>query len=255
MASKPSTSSAPLSDKRLYVGNLATTVDEYSLMQVCAKYGKIAKLDYLFHKTGPQRGKPRGYAFVEYGTSEEAKRAISALHERVFRGRKLVVSLASEQAPTDMSSSLGGVRKGKRPVAPSEINRPTAISLLKGQGVSQAPTNHKIAALEAKLAAMQRKKDSDPSRTGSPASTSGAATPTGRDEGQEWLDSFLPRPELDEGTSAGTQAEASSSTEASGKGKEATTSTGGGQAKALNAGLAGLPARPYFESSEPPRKL
>lgn len=39
-------------------------------MQVCAKHGKIAKLDYLFHKTGPQKGKPRGYAFVEYSTKE-----------------------------------------------------------------------------------------------------------------------------------------------------------------------------------------
>lgn len=35
-------------------------------MQVCSKAGKIAKLDYLFHKSGPLRGKPRGYAFVEY---------------------------------------------------------------------------------------------------------------------------------------------------------------------------------------------
>ena len=38
-------------------------------MQVCSKVGKIAKLDYLFHKTGPLRGKPRGYAFVEYATA------------------------------------------------------------------------------------------------------------------------------------------------------------------------------------------
>lgn len=58
------------SDRRLYVGNLASSVDEYALMQVCAKLGKIAKLDYLFHKTGPQKGKPRGYAFVEYATAE-----------------------------------------------------------------------------------------------------------------------------------------------------------------------------------------
>lgn len=42
-------------------------------MQLCAKYGKISKLDYLFHKTGPQKGKPRGYAFVEYATKEVSK--------------------------------------------------------------------------------------------------------------------------------------------------------------------------------------
>lgn len=39
-------------------------------MQVCSKHGKISKLDFLFHKAGPQKGKPRGYAFVEYATAE-----------------------------------------------------------------------------------------------------------------------------------------------------------------------------------------
>jgi hypothetical protein len=68
---------------RLYVGNLAPTVDEcairavypmhltylmfrYTLLQVFSKYGRVSKLDFLFHKSGPHKGKPRGYAFVEY---------------------------------------------------------------------------------------------------------------------------------------------------------------------------------------------
>jgi RNA recognition motif-containing protein len=45
-------------------------VCRYSLIQVFSKFGKISKLDYLFHKTGPAKGKPRGYAFVEYATHE-----------------------------------------------------------------------------------------------------------------------------------------------------------------------------------------
>lgn len=44
-------------------------------MTIASKHGKVAKLDFLFHKTGPQKGKPRGYAFVEYATREV--RAIS----------------------------------------------------------------------------------------------------------------------------------------------------------------------------------
>jgi RNA recognition motif-containing protein len=67
---------------RLYVGNLHPTVDEcvyqilsffnftvsrYTLLQVFSKFGKITKLDFLFHKTGGLKGKPRGYAFIEYG--------------------------------------------------------------------------------------------------------------------------------------------------------------------------------------------
>lgn len=76
---------------RLYVGNLHPTVDEcvsdvfrvlqfdmysvllsnrYTLLQLFSKHGKVSKLDFLFHKTGPAKGKPRGYAFVEYTTKE-----------------------------------------------------------------------------------------------------------------------------------------------------------------------------------------
>ncbi|BGP27144.1 single-stranded nucleic acid binding protein [Rhodotorula toruloides] len=155
------------SEKRLYIGNLATSVDEYSLMQACAKYGKIAKLDYLFHKTGPNKGRPRGYAFVEYSTREEAQRAMQALHDKLFRGRKMVVSLASEQQDTTPS----GTKKPRGPL-PSDLHKPTAISLLKGTGVGKAPTNRKIAALEAKLAAMRQSKEG--------ASPSGSATPPSR---------------------------------------------------------------------------
>lgn len=55
---------------RLYVGNLAPSVDEYALVQVFQRYGKLTKLDFMYHKTGALKGKPRGYAFVEMQTVE-----------------------------------------------------------------------------------------------------------------------------------------------------------------------------------------
>ncbi|KAH9003325.1 hypothetical protein EDB86DRAFT_3073107 [Lactarius hatsudake] len=68
---------------RLYVGNLHPTVDEYTLIQVFSKFGKIARLDYLFHKTGALRGKPRGYAFVEYTGEGDAAVALEAANGKV----------------------------------------------------------------------------------------------------------------------------------------------------------------------------
>lgn len=41
-------------------------MDRYALLQVFTKFGKVSKLDFLFHKAGPNKGKPRGYAFLEY---------------------------------------------------------------------------------------------------------------------------------------------------------------------------------------------
>jgi len=41
-------------------------------------------MDYLFHKTGPLKGKPRGYAFVEYANKEVS--TVEAVEMRVWRG-------------------------------------------------------------------------------------------------------------------------------------------------------------------------
>ena len=65
-----STKSTAQSSTRLYIGNLSSAVDEYLLVNTFNKYGKICKVDYLFHKTGPMKGKPRGYAFIEYQKAE-----------------------------------------------------------------------------------------------------------------------------------------------------------------------------------------
>ncbi|GAA6030866.1 hypothetical protein JCM8097_008914 [Rhodosporidiobolus ruineniae] len=230
-------SSSALADKRLYVGNLSQTVDEYLLMQVCAKHGKISKLDYLFHKTGPQKGKPRGYAFVEYSTKEEAQRALQAMKDKVLRGRKMVVSLASEQQ--EQQTPLG-TKKGRAP-AQSDLHKPTAISLLKGGGVAKAPVNRKIAALEAKLAAMRQNKDGAASASGSATPPSRNGTPAGGDDAAAWLQANVP--------------EAGPSS-AGGAGGAAAGAEGAGSATArIDPAKAGLPSRPYFQSEEPPRKM
>lgn len=38
----------------------------FQLLKIVQKCGKIEKFDMLFHKSGPQVGQPRGYAFVTY---------------------------------------------------------------------------------------------------------------------------------------------------------------------------------------------
>ncbi|GAA6009656.1 hypothetical protein JCM10207_004144 [Rhodosporidiobolus poonsookiae] len=228
-------STSGTSDKRLYLGNLSTSTDEYLLMQVCAKHGKIAKLDYLFHKTGPQKGKPRGYAFVEYSSKEEAQRALQALNDKVLRGRKMVVSLASEQQPDERAPM--GTKKGRAP-AQNDAHKPTAISLLKG-GVAKAPTNRKIAALEAKLAAMRQSRDG---ASGSATPPSRSGTPSGAGEGDaaaQWLSANVP----EAGSSAGAEREAAEQAQ-----------SGSGTA-AIDPVKAGLPMRPYFQSEEAPRKM
>ncbi|KAJ3487280.1 hypothetical protein NLI96_g3637 [Meripilus lineatus] len=138
---------------RLYVGNLHPTVDEYTLLQVFSKFGKISKLDFLFHKSGPLKGKPRGYAFVEYADADDATKALVSANDKLLRGRKLVVTHA-QQAPLDDSHGFSKSRRGY-----SDLGKPTTLSLLKSAGSSSrsdARTEDKIAKMEAKLKQMEQ---------------------------------------------------------------------------------------------------
>ncbi|CAK5269351.1 unnamed protein product [Mycena citricolor] len=158
---------------RLYVGNLHPSVDElhhvlqcpghhlkclprYALLQIFSKFGRITKLDFLFHKTGALKGKPRGFAFVEYGSSDDALRALGSAHDKLVRGRRLVVTFA-QQAPLDPAT---GLPKARRSMA--EAGRPTTLSMIKsGAGSRHGGTHDKIAMMEAKLRQMERAEESE----------------------------------------------------------------------------------------------
>ncbi|KAF8841478.1 hypothetical protein BDN67DRAFT_866362, partial [Paxillus ammoniavirescens] len=134
---------------RLYVGNLSPTVDEYSLLQVFSKFGQISKLDFLFHKSGPNKGKPRGYAFIEFSNEADVEKALKNANGKLLRGRKLFVTFA-QQAPHNASGSTSHGGKAKR-----ADTTPTALSLAKSSGISRPEaTSSKIAMMEAKLRQM-----------------------------------------------------------------------------------------------------
>ncbi|OAV93293.1 hypothetical protein PTTG_00904 [Puccinia triticina 1-1 BBBD Race 1] len=157
------------SDSRLYVGNLSPAVDEFALVALFSKFGKISKLDFLFHKSGVLRGKPRGYAFIEMNRRDEALKAMVELNNKPVRGKRILVTQANESQyqehqaanqskpkhPHQNNSNHQG-RPGQRgrPVGPDPM-RPTTLSILKSQQQPKG-VNNKIAALEAKLASMQR---------------------------------------------------------------------------------------------------
>ncbi|KAJ7319101.1 hypothetical protein DFH08DRAFT_891539 [Mycena albidolilacea] len=153
--SKVPVQSRQLLQDRLYIGNLHPTVDEYSLLQIFSKFGKVTKLDFLFHKTGLLKGKPRGYAFVEYGSKDDALKALGTAHNKLLRGRKLVVTFA-QQAPVDPGAGSMGSRNRK---VMTDSGRPTTLSMIKsGLGNRNEGTRDKIAMMEAKLRQMEKSK-------------------------------------------------------------------------------------------------
>ncbi|XP_076875286.1 putative RNA-binding protein 18 isoform X5 [Brachyhypopomus gauderio] len=82
---------------RLWIGNIDPKITEYHLVKLLEKFGKVKQFDFLFHKSGPLEGQPRGYCFVNFHTKEEAERAIQCLNGKLALSKKLVVRWAHAQ--------------------------------------------------------------------------------------------------------------------------------------------------------------
>jgi RNA recognition motif-containing protein len=103
-------------NNKLYIGNLPFTADEQQLREVFGADGRqVASVKIMMDR---ETGRPRGFAFVEMATEEDAQKAIAALHNQDFMGRPLTVNEAREPAPRG-PGGFGGPRPGGFGGAPS----------------------------------------------------------------------------------------------------------------------------------------
>ena len=56
----------------LFVGNLDRRVTEASIARVFKPHGDIRRIQFMWHQSGPRRGEPRGFSFVEFATRAQA---------------------------------------------------------------------------------------------------------------------------------------------------------------------------------------
>lgn len=89
---------------RLYVGNLPFSADENQIRELFSQDNREVTEVKLI--TDRDSGRPRGFGFVEMGSSEDADAAINALNGYSLEGRPLTVNEARER------SSGGGGRGG-----------------------------------------------------------------------------------------------------------------------------------------------
>ncbi|KAF9952817.1 hypothetical protein BGZ70_000478 [Mortierella alpina] len=94
-SSTPSQKQPALDEKRIYVGNLDPTIDEYTVLKLFSPFGKITKLDFMFHWHGPKKGTPRGYCFLEFEAASQAAAAVKQMNRKAIKMRQLSVSLAN----------------------------------------------------------------------------------------------------------------------------------------------------------------
>lgn len=74
---------------KLYVGNLSYDAGESDLFELFKGVGAVRNAEVVAHK---HNEKSKGFGFVTMATVDEARRAVTELHDKEFMGRKLVVS-------------------------------------------------------------------------------------------------------------------------------------------------------------------
>ena len=94
---------------KLFVGNLSFNTTENDLHEAFAAHGQVLEANLMMDR---MTGRSRGFAFVTYGTPEEAQKAISAMNGAHLDGRALTVNIArpKEERP----AGGGGRDRGPR---------------------------------------------------------------------------------------------------------------------------------------------
>jgi cold-inducible RNA-binding protein len=92
---------------KIYVGNLPYSCDAEQLRSLFAADGR--NVEDVAIITDRVTGQPRGFAFVQMATGEDAARAIEALHGSSFGGRTLTVN---EARPREGGGGGGGGGRG-----------------------------------------------------------------------------------------------------------------------------------------------
>ncbi|MCB1203567.1 MAG: hypothetical protein KDN18_04850 [Verrucomicrobiae bacterium] len=89
---------AEVTSSRLYVGNLDYSTGENELTDLFKGVGNVLAAEVV---TNPRTQQSKGFAFVEMGSIDEAKRAVAVLDDQEFHGRRLVVSGARNETPSE----------------------------------------------------------------------------------------------------------------------------------------------------------
>ena len=74
---------------KLYIGNLSYEATENDLVELFNGVGSVRSAEIVTRKYDE---KSKGFGFVTMGTIDEARRAVTELHDKEFMGRKMVVS-------------------------------------------------------------------------------------------------------------------------------------------------------------------
>jgi RNA recognition motif-containing protein len=90
----------------IYVGNLNWEMTDQDLQDLFAPHGEVASAKIVTDKFKGNRSK--GFGFVEMADDEQAKAAITALHQTEIGGRSIIVNESQPREDNGERKSYGG---------------------------------------------------------------------------------------------------------------------------------------------------
>jgi RNA recognition motif-containing protein len=94
---------------KLYVGNLAYSVRDDSLMQAFSSFGTVTSAKVMMDR---ETGRSKGFGFVEMGSDAEAQAAINGMNGQSLEGRAVVVNEARPREERPGGFGGGGGSRG-----------------------------------------------------------------------------------------------------------------------------------------------
>lgn len=94
---------------KLYVGNLAYSVRDDSLMQAFSQFGSVTSAKVMMDR---DTGRSKGFGFVEMGSDAEAQAAINGMNGQPLEGRAIVVNEARPREERPGGFGGGGGSRG-----------------------------------------------------------------------------------------------------------------------------------------------
>eukprot|EP00842_Homolaphlyctis_polyrhiza_P002256 jgi/Hompol1/3030/HPOL_003100-RA len=88
------TTTAPTMEKKLYVGNLAWSIDEKQLRSTFSKFGELT---FCRISTDQATGRARGFGFVSFADDAAALTAMTEMNGFELEGRPLRINEATER--------------------------------------------------------------------------------------------------------------------------------------------------------------
>jgi RNA recognition motif-containing protein len=92
---------------RLYVGNLAYSMRDDTLLQAFAEFGDVTSAKVMMDRDS---GRSKGFGFVEMGSQQSVQAAIRGMNGKSLDGRAPVVNEARPREEGRPSGNFGGGR-------------------------------------------------------------------------------------------------------------------------------------------------